>query len=110
MLIGRAILSRMMFVPRLLRIDMYILSRAKRICVAGPELTVPFEENLLKRHHDKLEKYQADFTRVEPGWSLELMVLEVWEAGAMSHRHSPNASRGWVSRPLSFVLYGMPYR
>jgi hypothetical protein len=60
---------------------MYILSRDKRICIAGPELTVPFEENLLKRHHDKFDKYQTDFTRVEPGWSVELMVLEVGSRG-----------------------------
>jgi hypothetical protein len=66
-----------------LRIDMFILSRAARICVAGPELTVPFEENLLKRHTDKFEKYQTDFAQsgVSPNWRLELMVLEVGSRG-----------------------------
>ena len=41
-----------------LRIDAYIISRASKTCIAGPELTAPMEENIHHWHKQKTEKYE----------------------------------------------------
>ena len=41
-----------------LRIDSYIISRSTKICIAGPELTAPMEENIMKWNQIKKQKYQ----------------------------------------------------
>jgi hypothetical protein len=70
---------------------MFVLSRANKICIAGPELTVPFEENLLIQNTKKTDKYQKEFDTIEPGWNLHLLVLEV-------------GSRGYVAKSFSKCL------
>jgi hypothetical protein len=42
-----------------LRIDAYIISRKEKICIAGPELTAPMEENVKKWNQIKRNKYAS---------------------------------------------------
>ena len=69
-----------------LRIDGYILSRSAKICIAGPELTAPMEENILKWNQTKTKKY-AYLVSDSKDWTIHTLILEV-------------GSRGWI--PLSF--------
>ncbi len=72
-----------------LRVDGYIISRRDKVCVLGPELTSPMEENIEKWHGKKVTKYRNWFE--EDGnkdWTVWQLVLEV-------------GARGWV--PPSFA-------
>ena len=69
-----------------LRIDSYIISRSTKICIAGPELTAPMEENIMKWNHIKKQKYK-DLESDSKDWEIHTLVLEV-------------GSRGWI--PPSF--------
>jgi hypothetical protein len=40
------------------RVDAYIISRSAKVCIAGPELTVPMEERIQYWHSAKFKKYQ----------------------------------------------------
>jgi hypothetical protein len=68
------------------KIDGYIISRKEKICIAGPELTAPMEENIQKWNKIKKDKYAS----LEPDskeWKMHTLVLEV-------------GTRGWI--PPSF--------
>jgi len=53
-----------------LRIDAFIVSRQARVCIGGPELTVPMEENVDAQHAIKLKKYSAMASCLSQGWRL----------------------------------------
>ena len=67
-----------------LRIDGYILSRSKRICIFGPELTVPLEERIEHWHSTKQAKYAAERVHLRE-WSASDLVLEVGSRGWIPH-------------------------
>ena len=69
-----------------LKIDAYIISRKEKICIAGPELTAPMEENIKKWNQFKRDKY-ASLESDMKDWNVHILVLEV-------------GSRGWI--PPSF--------
>jgi hypothetical protein len=52
------------------RIDAFIVSRKARILIAGPELTVPMEENADRQHSIKLERYKGMASDLHGGWRL----------------------------------------
>ena len=52
------------------RIDAFIVSRKTQVLIAGPELTVPMEDNLEKQHTLKMERYQGMASCLHPGWRL----------------------------------------
>ena len=52
------------------RIDAFIVSRKTQVIIAGPELTVPMEDNLEKQHTLKMERYQGMASCLHPGWRL----------------------------------------
>ena len=64
------------------RIDGYIVSRSKRICILGPEITNPMDDNCEKRHSEKINKYR-DMVSQERTWTFHDFAIE---AGAL----------GWV--------------
>jgi hypothetical protein len=66
------------------RIDAFILSRSKRICIAGPELTVPMEENALQRHLDKEKRYEHLLSDKADEWTVHRLVLEVGCRGVVA--------------------------
>ena len=66
-----------------LRIDGYLVSRSKRICVAGPELTAPMEENVAAWAVSKRTKYSEIQKDAAVGWRVHVVTLEV-------------GSRGWI--------------
>src|SRR5688572_27019378 len=60
------------------RIDAYIFSRQAQTIIAGPELTVPMEENIESQHLAKLQRYSNIKDSLAPGWSLsEVLCLEM---------------------------------
>ena len=60
------------------RIDSFILSRQTRSFIAGPELTVPMEENLDNQHSIKTKRYGDMATHLLGGWRLSgLLCLEM---------------------------------
>ena len=73
-----------------LRIDGYVMSLSKKVCLAGPELTVPMEEWSHTWHAKKLDKYQELLDNKAEGWSVIPLAAEV-------------GSRGFI--PPSLVLY-----
>ena len=64
-----------------LRIDAYIISRASKTCIAGPELTAPMEENIHSWHKLKTEKYNSLRFADDPSWCVHNLVLEVGARG-----------------------------
>ena len=81
-----------------LRMDGFILSRTRRICV-GIELTVPMEHNIANWHQSKLQKYE-DEIRLEAernSWQFHSCVVEV-------------GARGWIPPSLGSSLHklGLP--
>jgi hypothetical protein len=64
-----------------------MISRSKRLCLAGPELTVPMEENVAARAGSKRTKYSELVSDAAAGWRVHVVTLEV-------------GSRGWI--PPSF--------
>ena len=63
------------------RIDGYIVSRKEKICIAGPELTVPMEERIHYWHMSKMHKYEELLTNKASGWQVFRLVLEVGSRG-----------------------------
>ena len=63
------------------RIDMFLMSKSKKICIAGPELTVPFEENLITRRVMKTQKYEDVFSNRSPEWQFHLLTVEIGSRG-----------------------------
>ena len=60
------------------QVDAFILSKSKKICLVGPELTVPIEERIAVWNKEKTEKYSKMLLeRCEPGWKTKLFVVEV---------------------------------
>ena len=71
-----------------LRIDGYVVSRSKRICIFGPELIVPLEKRI--EHWDTTQqgKYAAERVGQLREWTASDLVLEIGNRG------------GWI--PFSF--------
>jgi hypothetical protein len=63
------------------RIDGYIISRQEKICIAGPELTVPMEERIHYWHTNKMNKYEELMMNKASGWQVFRLVLEVGSRG-----------------------------
>ena len=61
------------------RIDGYIVSREKKICVRGPEMTAPMDDNVDKWHKIKTNKYNDAIT--QEGWTFENLIVEVGALG-----------------------------
>jgi Reverse transcriptase (RNA-dependent DNA polymerase) len=60
------------------RVDAFILSRQKKICLVGPELTVPIEERIAIWNKEKTSKYGTMLVECsEPEWKTKLFVVEV---------------------------------
>jgi hypothetical protein len=72
------------------RIDGYLISKEERLCVLGPEVTSPMDENVTAWHAKKTEKYRKMVAKVE-GWTFFYFFLEV---GAL----------GWVPRSTRVKL------
>ena len=68
--------------PTPTKIDGYIISRKRRICI-GIELTCPMEENLEKWHVIKKEKYDNEISKeaAKNGWRFDKRILEVGARG-----------------------------
>ena len=68
--------------PTPTKIDGYIISRKRRICI-GIELTCPMEENLEKWHVIKKEKYDNEISKeaAKNGWRFDKLILEVGARG-----------------------------
>ena len=68
--------------PTPTKIDGYIISRKRRICI-GIELTCPMEENLEKWHVIKKEKYDNEISTeaAKNGWRFDKLILEVGARG-----------------------------
>lgn len=64
-----------------LRIDGYILSMSAKVCIAGPELTVPMEEWIHHSHSRKMSKYQELLENKSEGWEVVRLVTEVGSRG-----------------------------
>ena len=80
------------------RIDAFIVSRQARVCIAGPELTVPMEKNVDVQHAAKLKKYSGLASCLSQGWRLGgLLCLE------MGCRGVDPPSFGNVLRQLAFT-------
>jgi len=80
------------------RIDAFIVSRQARVCIGGPELTVPMEENADAQHAIKLNKYSGMASCLSQGWRLGgLLCLE------MGCRGVDPPSFGDVLRQLAFT-------
>ena len=60
-----------------LRIDAYLISRTSKICIAGPELTAPMEENIHFWNKTKRDKYQVLRFPETKGWCVHELILEV---------------------------------
>ena len=57
------------------------MSLSKKVCIAGPELTVPMEEWIHTWHAKKLDKYQELLDNKGEGWNIMRLVLEVGSRG-----------------------------
>ena len=64
-----------------LRIDGYVMSLSKKVCIAGPELTVPMEEWIHTWHAKKLERYQELIENKSEGWNVIRLAIEVGSRG-----------------------------
>lgn len=62
------------------RIDGYILSREKKICILGPEITSPMDDNVLKWHAEKTKKYRENIDEAQD-WTFHDCSLEVGALG-----------------------------
>jgi hypothetical protein len=71
-----------------LKVDGHIVSRSARVCIVGPELTAPMEDNVTKRNTEKCKKYSVIQESLIGKWEVHVLVLEV-------------GSRGWI--PDSFA-------
>lgn len=68
--------------------DLVVWSRSTKTCIVW-ELTAPLEENIARRHADKLAKYLKELTdNVNDGWELKIVCGEV-------------GAKGWI--PPSYV-------
>jgi hypothetical protein len=64
-----------------LRVDAYIISRASKTCIAGPELTAPMEENISQWHKIKTDKYNSLRFADANDWRVHTLTLEVGARG-----------------------------
>jgi len=65
-----------------LRADAYIISRASKVCIVGPELTAPMEENIHEWHKKKRAKYDSIQLSAEANsWRIQTLILEVGSRG-----------------------------
>ena len=64
-----------------LRIDGYIMSMSEKMCIAGPELTVPMEELIHHWHSKKMSKYQEILENKSSDWKVTRLALEVGSRG-----------------------------
>jgi hypothetical protein len=72
--------------------DIVLISRREKICIAGPELTAPMEENIAAWNAKKRAKYTAELApNLAKGWSLHILSLEV-------------GARGWIPPAFTQVL------
>jgi hypothetical protein len=62
------------------RPDAYILSREEKICILGPEMTSPMDDNVFKWHMTKRTKYSDKVSHVQ-GWTFFDLALEVGALG-----------------------------
>ena len=63
-----------------LRIDGYILSREHKVCILGPEMTAPMDDNVVKWHKKKSHKYRSSVADVKD-WKFVDMAIEIGALG-----------------------------
>jgi hypothetical protein len=81
-----------------MRIDGYIVSREKKICILGPEITSPMDDNVLKWHKFKTAKYRENVSDAEArGWTFYDCSLETGALGWI-----PPSNRG-ILKSLGFT-------
>ena len=85
------------------RIDGYVLSRQKKICILGPEVTAPMDDNVYKWHKVKTEKYRLDTTEAV-GWTFHDCSLEVGALGWIPPSNRPILkSLGFTSPEIKLI-------
>jgi hypothetical protein len=66
--------------PTVKRVDGYLISRQEKLCVLGPEITSPMDDNVMMWHAKKTEKYRKMVAKVE-GWKFFDFSVEVGALG-----------------------------
>jgi len=60
------------------QVDAFVISRSRKICFVGPELTVPIEERIAFWNEKKTGKYEKMIAdHGSPSWKLKCIVAEV---------------------------------
>ena len=90
--------------PTSLRIDGYVLSMSAKICIAGPELTVPMEEWIHHWHSKKHLKYQELNEHKLSGWKVPRLIVEVGSRGFIPPSFGSALKKlGFTSREISVL-------
>ena len=92
-----------------LRIDGYIISREKKICVLGPEITAPMDDNVQKWHGIKKSKYRNAVQPVQ-GWTFHDLDLEVGALGWVPpSTHTQLKTLGFSRNEVSQIVNDLRY-
>ena len=91
------------------RIDGYIVSRSKRICVLGPEMTSPMDDNVEKLHTVKKAKYRRQVDSVKD-WTFFDLDIEVGALGWIPpSSHALLRELGFSSKELTVLKRDLRY-
>ena len=89
--------------PTMQRIDGYIISRKEKLCVLGPEMTSPMDDNVMKWHAKKTEKYRKMVAKVE-GWRFFDLAVEVGALGWIPpSTHGKLKELGFTSKETKMI-------
>ena len=79
------------------QVDAFVISKSKKICLVGPELTVPIEERIAFWNEKKTGKYEKMIAdHGSPSWKLKCIVAEVCCRGIHSTFFQKSAPTLWI--------------
>ena len=85
------------------QVDAFVISQSKKICLIGPELTVPIEERIAFWNEKKTGKHGKMIAdHGAPGWKLKCIVAEVGCRGYIPPSHQATAFGLTVFIKVSF--------
>ena len=95
--------------PTAKRIDGYIVSRSQKICVLGPEMTSPMDDNVEKWHQIKKDKYRQQVESVTD-WTFFDLDVEVGALGWIPpSTHSQLRQLGFSTKELTTLKRDLRY-
>ena len=91
------------------RIDGYIVSRSKRICILGPEMTAPMDDNVGNWHVTKESKYRQMVSDISD-WTFHHLAVEVGALGWIPpSTHALLKKVGFSNKEVKDIIKDLQY-